>query len=112
MPEPTPFHVGLSVRVREAFISGHVRTPRYIQGRTGVIITSLGRWPNPEICAKGLDDPTGVNLYSVEFEQGMLWPDYSGSGKDLLVLDLYEHWLEPSAHPTSAESDTDGINRE
>jgi len=33
-------------------------------------------------------------LYKVRFLQSELWPSYSGSARDSVELDLYEHWLE------------------
>jgi len=112
MATAVSLRVGQHVRVRALRVGGHVRTPWYVQGRFGVIVGALGRWPNPEICALGLVDPAGVDLYSVEFQQVALWPDYRGSVRDLLVLDLYEHWLEPGLPPASPASNSDRVNHE
>jgi len=43
------------VRVRAMMPPGHVRTPAYLRGKTGVIERPLGRFPNPEQRAYGLD---------------------------------------------------------
>lgn len=104
--------VGQHVRVRELLVGRHARTPWYVQGQLGVIVGSLGRWPNPEICALGLADPIGADLYSVEFHQVVLWPNYPGSAKDLLVLDLYAHWLEPGILPASSASQSNEVTHD
>ena len=44
--------------------------------------------------------PTGFDglpkrpLYRVRIRQTDIWPDYKGSDKDVLELEIYEHWLE------------------
>lgn len=112
MSAAVPLRVGQHVRVKELRVSRHVRTPWYVQGRVGVIVGALGRWPNPEICALGLIDSIGANLYSVELRMVALWPDYSGSVKDLLVLDLYGHWLEPGFLPAIPASNSEQVNND
>jgi hypothetical protein len=59
MATAVSLRVGQHVRVRALRVGGHVRTPWYVQGRFGVIVGALGRWPNPEICALGLVEVDG-----------------------------------------------------
>jgi nitrile hydratase len=33
-------------------------------------------------------------LYRVRFLQRELWPDYAGHPADVLVAEIYQHWLE------------------
>jgi hypothetical protein len=35
-------------------------------------------------------------LYLVRFDQGQVWPEYAAPGQDKLLIDIYEHWLEPA----------------
>jgi len=42
------FRVGDRVTVRAAYPLGHVRTPHYIRGKSGVIERLCGAYPNPE----------------------------------------------------------------
>ena len=35
-------------------------------------------------------------LYRVRFQQRDLWANYSGSERDAVELEIYEHWLEPA----------------
>tara|TARA_B110000014_G_C19684989_1_gene359133 strand:- start:223 stop:513 length:291 start_codon:yes stop_codon:yes gene_type:complete len=87
------FKVGDTVKVRIDSPSGHYRTPIYIQGMTGVIESVCGRFKNPEKLAYGHDGYPLETLYTVEFIQRDLWPDYTGNIADKLLIDIYEHWL-------------------
>ncbi len=51
----TEFHPGDRVRVREDFPPGHIRTPVYVRGKTGVVKRKFGTFPNPEVLALGRD---------------------------------------------------------
>jgi nitrile hydratase len=55
----------------------------------------LGEYANPEELAYGRDGQPRRPLYEVRFRQRDLWPDYAGSDRDTLDVDVYEHWLEP-----------------
>ena len=88
------FPPGVAVRVRAAFPPGHVRTPYFLRGKTGSIESLAGEFPNPEELAYGRTGLPRRALYHVVFRQSDLWPDYAGSGKDTLIADLFEHWLE------------------
>lgn len=106
--EKAVLQAGQRVRVRQSSTPGHVRTPWYVQGKSGLIVRELGRWLNPEILAVGREDPYGVYLYAVEFEQHRLWCDYQGCSRDRLVLDLYAHWLEPLVEGEDVKLESDG----
>lgn len=88
------FATGKTVRVLDLDKSGHVRTPRYIQGKTGRIASLLGEFRNPEDLAYGGDGLPEKPLYRVLFKQSELWENYKGSPEDTLYIDIYEHWLE------------------
>jgi len=90
----TGFEPGDQVRVRQAQPPGHVRTPFYVRGRRGVVESLAGDFADPEELAYGRDGLPTKPLYRVRFKQSELWPDYSGSDVDSLVVDIYEHWLE------------------
>jgi nitrile hydratase len=90
------FAIGQTVRVRRAFPPGHVRTPHFVRGKTGVIESVAGHYANPEELAYGRDGRPERALYRVRFDQSELWPDYGGPAGDSAVVDLYEHWLEPA----------------
>jgi nitrile hydratase len=89
------FAAGDRVHVRALFPPGHVRTPFYIRGKTGVVERVLAVFPNPELAAYGRDGPK-QQLYRVRFVQRDVWPNYGGPADDTVDVELYEHWLEPA----------------
>jgi nitrile hydratase subunit beta len=90
------FKAGDRVTVRRMFPSGHMRTPRYIMGRSGDISRAVGAFLNPEELAYGRNGLPEKMLYRVQFKQSAIWPDYAGPPFDTLEIELYEHWLEPA----------------
>ena len=90
------FQAGDRVAVRRAYPPGHRRTPFYIRGKKGVIERVCGAFRNPEELAYGFDGMPKRVLYRVRFPQSEVWPDYAGSPRDVLEVELYEHWLEPA----------------
>jgi nitrile hydratase len=90
------FALGDRVRVRVDAPRGHHRTPGYIQGKTGRIEAVHGEFRNPESLAYGGDGLPKQPLYLVSFGQDHVWGDYRAPTQDRLVMDIYEHWLEPA----------------
>ena len=79
--------------VRRGLPPGHIRTPRYVQGKTGIVERICGSFPNPEELAHNRHGLPAQPLYRVRFRQQDLWPDYQGPAQDQLELELYQHWL-------------------
>ncbi len=90
------FRVGDTVTVRRAYPIGHVRTPYYIRGKTGVIERFCGTYPNPEELAYARSGLPRQPLYRVRFSQAAVWTDYRGNRDDTIDIEVYQHWLE---HP-------------
>ena len=90
------FKPGDRVRVRVGSPPGHFRTPAYIQGKIGAVERVHGDYRNPESLAYGGDGLPKKPLYLVRFSQSQLWPKYMGLAGDQLLMDIYEHWLEPA----------------
>jgi nitrile hydratase len=88
------FAPGDPVRVRELEVRGHVRTPRYVRGKHGIVERLCGAFRNPEELAYGRRDGPVLPLYRVRFAQRELWPDYAGPAGDTVDVEIYEHWLE------------------
>ena len=88
------FNVGDAVRVKKGFPPGHRRTPAYIRGKTGTIERICGAFPNPEELAYGFDGEPKKVLYRVRFAQKEVWPVYSGPERDVIEMEIYEHWLD------------------
>ncbi len=93
MAEPQ-FRPGDTVRVMDAYPLGHVRTPVYIRGKTGVIERYCGAFPNPEELAQMRDGLPPQPLYRVRFHQRDVWPEYRGAANAVLEVEIYQHWLE------------------
>ena len=86
---------GASVRVKDDWPEArgpvHVRTPHYVRGKCGTIVSHLGNFPDPGDIAFERP-PTIRSLYHVAFPFSELWPDGTD---DELVVEIYDHWLEP-----------------
>jgi len=90
------FASGDRVRVRWADPPGHLRTPFYARGKSGVVERYLGDFPNPEELAYGRSGLPRQPLYRVRFPQHEVWPDYAGRPEDTVDIEIYQHWLEPA----------------
>ena len=96
--EPRALAPGEVVRVRDDWpeLRGpcHVRTPHYLRGRVGRVSRNLGAFPDPADLAFGRPAPRR-RLYHVAFDQ----PPAFGEGRpgDTLLVEVFEHWLEPVA---------------
>ncbi len=84
------------VRVLDLDKPGHIRTPYYIRHQTGRIIQFCGSFLNPEDLATGNAGGRVVECYRVEFLQREVWEDYVGAPDDTIVIEIYEHWMEPA----------------
>ena len=88
------FREGDRVRVRDEARPGHIRTPTYIMGKVGVVSRVHGSFRNPERLAYGGDGLPKIPLYYVTFDAAHVWG--GPRTPDQVVVDLYEHWLEPA----------------
>jgi len=91
------FRPGDRVAVHVAYPLGHVRTPFYIRGRSGVVERLCGVYGNPEELAYVRSGRPKQPLYRVRFLQRDVWPDYRGATADSVDVEIYQHWLEPAA---------------
>ena len=88
------FKPGDFVRVSERNVRGHIRTPAYIMGKSGLILRLHGRFRNPESTAYGGDGMPPMPLYLVQFRQQTVWSNYIGNAEDSISVDIFDHWLE------------------
>ena len=91
----TMFTDGMLVRVLDHAIFGHCRTPLYLKGKVGEVVSQAGAWRNPETLAYHKPGLPLRRLYRVRFRQADLWDNYPFP-RDTLEADLYEHWLAPA----------------
>ena len=88
------FKAGDRVKVKFADRPGHIRTPWYVRGKAGWIERVYGDFLNPESLAYGRDGLPKKTLYLVGFEQSEVFGKAAGS-RDKVLVDIYDHWLEP-----------------
>jgi nitrile hydratase len=93
--EQTKFKPGDRVRVRTDDRPGHIRTPCYIRGKIGWVERVYGEFLNPESLAYGRDGLPRRTLYLVAFNQADVW-EKTAASKDKVLVDIYEHWLDPA----------------
>lgn len=94
-PRPR-FSMGKRVRVRRGGPIGHVRTPWYVRGRSGVVERICGHFHDPQELAYGRGAGVKLPLYRVRFALSEVWPGESGFGdSDTIDVEIYENWLEP-----------------
>ena len=89
------YTIGEKVKVCQMFPLGHVRTPYFVRGHVGIIAEFCGDFANPEELAYGRVGQPEIALYRIAFLHMDLWESYAGSKNDKLLVDIYEHWLEP-----------------
>jgi Nitrile hydratase beta subunit, C-terminal len=78
----------------KAYPLGHVRTPYYVRGRSGVIERVCGAFANPEELAQMRSGLPAQPLYRVRFAQSEVWPDYRGARADTVDVEIFQHWLD------------------
>jgi nitrile hydratase len=89
---PPLFEVGDAVRARNLNPTGHIRLPRYVRGRVGLVEAHYGAHVFPDSHAHGGgDDPR--HLYRVRFTARELWGP-EAAANDTVSLDLWEPYLE------------------
>ncbi len=96
MAQTATYRSGDWVRVRVDSPTHHFRTPIYIQGKKGRVVALCGVFPNPESLAHGGSGLPQIPLYRVEFPQSEVWERYQGQAADTVLVDIYEHWLDPA----------------
>ena len=95
--EPTGnFKPGDRVKVKFEDRPGHLRTPWYIRGKTGWIERVYGDFLNPELLAFGHDGLPRKTLCLVAFNHSDVFGKSTGTA-DKVLVDIYDHWLEPTA---------------
>jgi nitrile hydratase subunit beta len=89
------FHAGDHIRVLNRSPIGHYRVPTYLRGKAGMIeavIEPVGI-DNEE---EGYGRNAGMrrHYYRVAVPMTEIWPDYVGSPRDGLRIEVFETWLE------------------
>ncbi|MDQ1012147.1 nitrile hydratase beta subunit [Streptomyces sp. V4I23] len=91
--ERQQFEVGDQVRVRDEYVPGHIRMPRFCRGKTGTITHRTSEsWPFPDSIGHGRTDASAEPTYHVSFAATDLWGDDTDAGK--VIVDLFEGYLD------------------
>lgn len=89
--EAAALAVGDVVRVRNEHVSGHVRVPGYVRGKTGCVVGKSPPSPFPDASAHAMDAPLEPT-YQLKFLSSDLWP---GSCEPSSVyVDIFQSYLE------------------
>jgi nitrile hydratase len=86
------FTVRQRVRARNLSPTGHTRLPRYVRGKTGVIVRDHGVYLLPDSNAH-FQGEKRQHVYSVRFTATELWGEIA-SPRDSVHLDLWDDYLE------------------
>jgi nitrile hydratase len=86
------FKSGQRVRARNMHPSGHTRLPRYVRGKSGVVVLDRGVFLFPDTNAH-LRGEKPQHLYSVRFAAREVWGDQA-STSDFIHLDMWDDYLE------------------
>lgn len=84
---------GQRARVRGLRPPGHVRTPWYLRGKTGVVERRLGKFANPEQLAYR-QEARRSELLRVRFKMSEIWGEEAERPEDTVDAEIFEHWLE------------------
>lgn len=89
------FNPGDRVRVSTRSPIGHYRVPTYVRGKSGSVekVIEPVAIDNEEE-GYGRNAGSKRHYYCVAFRMSEIWPDYAGSERDGLHIEVFETWLE------------------
>src|SRR5262249_54006567 len=82
------FKAGQKVRARNIHPTGHTRLPRYVRGKSGVVVLDRGVFLFPDTNAH-LQGEKPQHLYSVKFAARELWGERA-SPRDAVHVDMWD----------------------
>jgi nitrile hydratase beta subunit len=86
------FAVGDKIVTRNLNPLGHTRLPRYVRGKSGVIVAHHGAHVFPDTNAHGLGE-NPQHLYTVRIAARELW-GYGAEPNECVLIDLWDSYLE------------------
>jgi nitrile hydratase len=93
--EEPVFSPGDAVRVLTRSPVGHYRVPTYLRGKRGIVemVIEPTSMDNEE---EGFGRNAGMkrHYYRIAVPMTEIWPDYVGSPRDGLHIEVFETWLE------------------
>lgn len=93
--EAAIFSPGERVRVLTRSPVGHYRVPLYLRGKIGVVeaVIEPAGVDNEEE-AFGRNAGMKRHYYRIAVPMSEIWPDYVGSPRDGLYIEVFETWIE------------------
>ena len=89
------FAAGDHVRIGSREPIGHYRVPLYLRGKAGVVEEVIHPAAvDNEAESYGRNAGSKRHYYRLAIAMTEIWPDYEGSSKDGLRIEVYETWLE------------------
>ena len=89
---PARHRPGERVRARNMHPRHHTRTPRYVRGKTGTVVSDRGVFTLPDSHAQNAGH-SPQHVYAVGFAARELWGE-DAPARDSVVIDLWEDYLE------------------
>jgi len=95
LDEVPAFQAGNRIRVLTRSPIGHYRVPTYLRGKTGVVEATIepAAVDNEEE-GYGRNAGSKRHYYRIAIPMSELWPNYVGSPRDGLRIEVFETWLE------------------
>ena len=89
------FGPGDQIQVSSRFPIGHYRAPTYLRGKRGSVekVIEPIQVDNEEE-GYGRNAGSRRHYYRIAFAMTDIWPNYSGSLRDGLRIEMFETWLE------------------
>ncbi len=89
------FASGDWVRILTRSAIGHYRVPIYLRGKAGTVETVIEpAGIDNEQEGFGRNAGAKLHYYRLAIPMTEIWPDYNGSPRDGLRIEVYETWLE------------------
>jgi len=93
--EEPVFRAGDTIRIASRSPIGHYRVPIYLRGKTGLVEEVIEpRAVDNEEEGYGRNAGKRLHYYRIAVPMTEIWPDYTGSPRDGLRIEVFETWLE------------------
>lgn len=89
------YTLGDTVSISSRTPIAHYRMPTYLRGKRGIVEAVVRPMAvNNEEEAYGRNAGSKGHYYRVAIPMTEIWPNYEGSPKDSLRIEIFENWLE------------------
>jgi hypothetical protein len=93
--ERSIFQPGDPIRILNRSPIGHYRVPIYLRGKVGKVEAVIEPTAvDNEEEGYGRNAGSRMHYYRVVIPMTEIWPDYLGSARDGLYIEIFETWLE------------------